>query len=84
MPFPRPLEQISEAEVTERRQIAAELAAARDDQMRLCAADVAARIKRESKGSSLETTIAGVNLADSRRLHRICTSRLDEHNVPLC
>lgn len=78
------MKQISEAEVTQRGQVAAELAAARDDQMRLCAADVAARIENEEKASSLETTIASVHLADSRRLHRICTTRLNERNVPSC
>lgn len=73
-----PVDQISEAEVAERGQVAVELSATRDDQMRLCAADVEARIERDNKGSTLETTIAGVHLADSRRLHRICTTRLTE------
>eukprot|EP00752_Nemacystus_decipiens_P016507 g14756.t1 len=82
--LPDTYHKISEAEVIERGQVAAELAAARDDQMRLCAADVAARIERDKKGSSLETTMAGVNLADSRRLHRICTTGLNERNTPLC
>lgn len=78
------MDQISEAEVSERRQVAADLAAARDDQMRLCAADVAARIERDKKSSSLGNTIAAVHVADSRRLHRICTTGFNERNVPLC
>eukprot|EP00903_Cladosiphon_okamuranus_P007871 g7608.t1 len=65
--LPDTYHKISQAEVTEREQIAAELAAVRDDQMRLCAADVAARIERDKQSSSLETTIAGVRMADSRR-----------------
>lgn len=75
------VDQISEAEIAERGKIAAELSATRDDKMRLCAADVEARIERDKKGSSLESAIADVHLADSRRLHRICTT---EHDVALC
>jgi len=70
-----PVHQISEAEIAERGKVAAELAATRDDQMRLCAAEVEARIERDKKNGLLETIVGSAHMADGRRLHRICPAR---------
>lgn len=43
--------------------------------MRLCAADVKARLERDKKGSSLEAIVAAAEQADCRRLHRICRNK---------
>ncbi|CAN0457542.1 unnamed protein product, partial [Ectocarpus sp. 12 AP-2014] len=73
--LPDAYHKISEAEIAERGQVATELSATRDDQMRLCAADAQARIERDKRRGSVQSTIANARLAETHRLNRICNSR---------
>lgn len=59
------VEQIGEGEIKELQQLAAALAVMRDEQMRVCAADVEARTR------SFHATRACAELANNRRLHRL-------------
>lgn len=67
--------QISEAEAAERENIASELSAAREDLVALTAAEVDARMERDKRGTSSKTIVADAQVAEGRRLRRICTTR---------
>ncbi|CAM9407626.1 unnamed protein product [Scytosiphon promiscuus] len=73
--LPDAYHKISEAEAAEREHIAAELSAAREDLVALTAADVEARMDGDARGKSPKAVVADAQLAEGRRLRRICSTK---------